>query len=854
MQTNIDNIQVRINNLQGQSSIKKGIRKIFALLMMLLTVSVFTACTDKDLQAPGQGGEEYGSADDMVLTFTLNLDKDPDTRAIEYESSAETLIDNYIDIDNKFILLFLNNDGDFLFRVKSYTYQKADRDGQWYITIPLTAEIYNNDANSYPLPYIKNYLESNTFKIAVLANWIDDDKHNNDPFELDWNWKNSHLNTGASAADKKNINELHHIREDSYYEDRRSAYSFIMNTEDSKMGLKSNWAKYRDVYGDEFNDEGGKKTKAWHLDEKYLDNSTTIASNAYTWIKNNWDPEVDKETADKTAHGIYRQYSSLWQLWNFGGSFEYDKIYDELNVKEDETWNFQSKWKDRNANDFKDKWIKSDNYVIGDYGNASPKFNPVDGLEVITAGTPGETDNEGKYVRGYNKSSGKTDKEGHYYGIILPEMPSSNVESYDSNKKFRISLNDDKIKEYLKFQIPGTGKLRILFSALNVNEDIQLIVQRGSNFETMLEANGTSVQQIVKNGSNYLAADYKADTESTFKSGDVGYKISMTADPEDIVLFSKKGSIVIYAIEFVCDEYLSGTDREGVLPSVDQPIPMYGIQSFPKIASWATPKLQNISSGGRDIKLIRALAKVVVYIAKNNEPTHIYMRSMNRMARNEIMDLTTPTSETWKSHGNGEGDCEFFRIQNYGTGYVDKNTNNFTTWYPWFYGSWWSWWENEKIKGQTDPPQIFNPDVERSDYVHFIKDETFKGNFYRYILYVPDKGLSDPNTADDLSKAPKVCHIEYRSTTMGNYTEYLDDNRCYRIYFTDYTTNETIKNTLYNGYETGYELSDDNLKQHWPIIRNHRYTFQVGQGNDPQEIRVKVQPWGDTAEPKKEEW
>lgn len=766
-------------------------------LASLLLVMILSGCKDNDLELPGDGGSMANDEEGITVSFFVQLDQELSSRAV---NGMEGNIDNYIDTAQKFKILFLDQRGNFLFEPPTrYIQETPDKNGQYYVTVPLNSSITDGN-NSSIISLIKAQMEKEPFKIAVLANWPEGDKN-----LISWDWDNSSLNKNANPI--KNINDLHHLKEDSKYKDG-GVFSFI--SDKGKMGLNTEWVKYREVEGDELN--GG---KAWHLEVK-PNNTTTISSDAYTWIKNNWNPTVDKEFSakDDNSHGIYRHYSLLWQLWNFGGAFDKNAFsYEELRdgTKDD----FEENWKNRNAKSFQLDWIKSNNYVIGS--------NEIDGFYVVSAANGGETSNVENYVRAYIS--------GTKHGIILPKRTEL---SPDDKNNPRLSVGS--AKEYVKFEVPGTGQLRVRYSSLKEGENPKLVVQRGSTFENIFTYDGTA-GEIKEIGTT-------SDGKFTAR-----YKISITADPEDIILFAIDAPLVIYSVEFVADEYLSGTDREGIIPDEKNPIPMYGIQEFPKIDSWGSQTVLNLTQ--RPISLIRSLAKVELYL-RSGEHTinHVYLRSMNRKSRVEPMDVLSPTANLWKSHGDNSGECEWFRIIAYGPGY---SKSNFTDYYKWFYGSWAAWWPGlTGYSGSPESPHLFNPDVQRSDFCHFIYDKEYTDNSYhRYILYVPDKSIDDPNTDGDLFSAPKVCHIEYRDANM---TEYLDDNNCYRIYFTDYSTNNEIKNTPYNKFESEYEKNAENLKKHWPIMRNHIYRFYVGASNSPQEIRVKVNDWGSETDPKQEVW
>ena len=160
----------------------------------------------------------------------------------------------------------------------------------------------------------------------------------------------------------------------------------------------------------------------------------------------------------------------------------------------------------------------------------------------------------------------------------------------------------------------------------------------------------------------------------------------------------------------------------------------------------------------------------------------------------------------------------------------------------------------------TQYPHIINPRIERSDFVEFEPVGEAKGIYNRYVLYVPEKFVDDPNSDGKVKENPKVCHIEFRRGDMDADTPkdpYLnvDDNYCYRIYFTKggYNNESNLipkfeadkpgtkdKQT----WENMYEQNVDNLKKHWPIVRNHVYSFVVEDAkNKVVVVKLEVLPW-----------
>lgn len=316
---------------------------------------------------------------------------------------------------------------------------------------------------------------------------------------------------------------------------------------------------------------------------------------------------------------------------------------------------------------------------------------------------------------------------------------------------------------------------------------------------------------------------------------------------------------------------------KGFSPTKSQPIPMYGVQNFGKITNWDPSRVLDLSQNRQYIYLVRALAKVELYLPSTDsggrDVTSVVMRGINKSARCEPVDVETPTNLGWSKYtGNltshDSKNCESFDITEYGPASA-ATSYTYKEWLSWIYGSWqykkgntsyekkgtgeWSW----PMDGVTVPekktyPHIFNPVIDNIDFCEFLPEETDPVTKMRkYVIYVPEKNVMDPSDLNDTESDPIVPHIEFRYEQGSSGT--LNDNNCFRIYFTDYSQNDVIKKIQDDGFAV-YENNPENLKKHWPIMRNHIYRFYVGSNNVTQEIYVKVNAWGEYPDPKEEKW
>lgn len=849
---------------------------------------VFTSCVDEEIieREKEDKPTEEEPIDGYSIGFKIQLDKDMSGKTRGPED-----YDNYIDTRDKFRVLFFTKEGQFLFGAIDRTVTPlSDQSGSgvatWYVRVPVNY-IVDRDGNQFDADVIKKYLKENDFKVAILANWPNDavmesdggdDETTNTPEwtyihrEPNWGWKQSILNTESNAEsnDVKNINDLHHLVVDAFYNDnsnlgngsdgktaqrpaRREVYDFVMDGDVSSgkgtMGVKTDWVTNK-------------------IKTLTLEGNEDGRDAAARWIRTNWNPL----TRLSVNEYIDPHYDNLWQLYDFNAACN---SYETYGIYAYDSWGYQ--WFNVNGNELKNWLDKSNNTALtSTFKTKAGDFEFVPGNYTTDASSAAVANTQvgNSYV--YNW--------GGNHGLVL--KTTNYMEKTGDN--YKLNTTSDKTKGYIKIRVPATGTLNIKFGSAN-----------GSNTKLYYQLNTT----YQANSGNYNG-NSKTDTRN----------LSVTRPGDDLYIFNGSANpAIIYSIEWISSKYLYDTDRIGVEPSEDNPIPMYGVQNFTKLGdNWEEGTTFDISAARdeediKPISLIRSLAKIEVYLPQ--PAARIYMRSMNRTSRCEPIDVETPTNELWsKDHTNGQ--CEWFDIQKYGSGFVDgtevsnkTGLNEYTNWLSWFYYSWtqanWSqtpgqnkhWsFKDHNIYGYSGDtgltsvtkqdvttdlsnskyPHLFYPDINRSDFCEMLPMGYEVGKGYKYILYMPEKNISDPNNPGKKTAIAKVPHIEYRynDIKMSNY-EQLEDDNCHRIYFTDYNGTYTTKNTEITTlksdmYESVYEKNrktdgkkdssndyiitgpSDNLSLHWPIMRNHIYEFIVNNSSEHGEpvIQAKVKEWG----------
>lgn len=877
---------------------------IALLLGFSLFLGTLASCVDKEIDLDS-GNQSDGIIDlnyeGFSLGFSVALDAAPGSRG-----SGD--FDSYIDTKDKFRVLFFDEYGSFLFEAidRTVSHQGEDTNGQqkYFIRIPLNY-IIDRKGNRFDVEAIRNQLRDYPFKIAILANWPNDaviegsdtdpDEDSNDTFigttvikgEPNWGWENSLLNpdnaTGWSGTSEnfnlKNINDLHHLVADGTYNDdtrkdrptNLDVYDMIL--ENGNMGVKKSWVK---------------NTMGF-----------TKSPQADAWIRKNWDPSkpMEIQLTDKMNDPRDTRYINLRYLWNFTAAANFNpnetapkkyedcEVYFDINGSE----TFYKEWLDRNGTKLHNWLDVTDGTALPSRMRGNEYGDEIDDLEFFQFSDP-DSEATGESVKATRYSNGKK------VGIHLP------VGSVDYNQ-----TKGDKLEGVLKIPVEASGTLRIRAYNPHATQEARLHV----DFKKV----NTNDVHASKN------FDIKAGEETT-----VEYELTVETDGGDFFIYtvnrdSKPNPVVIYQIEYIKAKYLYDTDREAIIPSETNPIPMYGVQNFEALGedwiSGTTFDLSNSSTGltttvdydFKNIYLVRSVAKVELYLKQ--KAAYVFMRSMNRSGRCETVDVETPTDELWKETHQISADykdvCDWFRVKAKGPLYYhnwtsskDNNGNTkytdtepkdktqlkeYSNWLAWFYGSWaetswyptylkdaegkrvvtteaWDFEKNDNQKEGINPsddnnpyyPRIYYPDINRSDFCEFYY-EGMENGLHKYVIYVPDKNIDDPNYPGIISSTPKIPRIEYRMNYDHNSN--LDDNWCYRIYFCDQQPSTGFAK---DEYETKFdkELRDHNVisgspgtvglnKTYgmWPIMRNHIYRFYVEESLPTQlVVRAAVSDWG----------
>ncbi|MCH5225459.1 MAG: hypothetical protein J1D77_05640 [Muribaculaceae bacterium] len=877
-------------------NIKKFIiprKSAFAALpaICLAAGSLLSSCVAEDLpdcpdNTPDLPGSEY------LLSFKISLPTLGNSSRISDHSILDETYDNYIDPTRMYILFFIEGDFTEGGEDNSEVIEGEDGNGENSGAEGLRSRLSSKDVYSNYKLFHKFTVKDPAVSMIPVAYANDVEKEragqkdwyvriaipkvvNGEKFAQTLRENRFRIAVVANAEPDKvlkievgdDINVLHHQTDqtDPYAssDNAKLTYDFLYSSNPNN--------KYNKVLG--YYTDWVESNNAFFTSEE----TTRI------WLRNNWDPEQESRWND----GDGKPYVNLWSLWNFSGT-DYRDFFEGYEEEIPDPNNEGSKiTRPGEYTVYIDKWARRNGKVISKWmseENATTKLLDLTDEDYTDSEIAEPTPLYFKTIDG-----AKTVTDGTMKAVKLPE---ANAGDFDSNDKIKESG-----KGYFKFHANATGNL---FITAKHGHDSSLGGTKNESSITLVAQIGNS-----KKFQNYTFK-YRNDNGDPNGIQTISKKIQITTASQDVYIYIRPkdgNSLDIYQIEFIQDKYLYDTDRTGIAPSNEQPIPMYGIQSYEPLGNlWevgTTFDLDNynyISNDYNDVAdptktyfhpiyMLRSVAKIEIKIPTSLESHHVYLRSLNRYARWEPADVVSNTNEIWtKGHDALSGQdylkrdyCEWFNIQNQGVFYnpetqnldkiigKDDEDNDIVTGRPqldvykkklaWYYGT---WAKNGQLGGVTpeqtvdvtnefDYPHIMNALVGRSDFCRFIP-AGHEGIYDRYVLYVGEKYIDDPDSKDlggaVETSSPKICHIEFR-TKDDPYVN-MDDDQCYRVYFTKdgvYGTPPSLIDDDH-GWETQYENKPEILKEHWPILRNHYYSFTVKDiDNKVVIVALEVLPW-----------
>lgn len=868
----------------------------------LLLSSLFAGCVDDNLKVPREGDNAFAVAEDeYAMGVTISLSQLTGSRALgDIGSNGLKDIEEYVNTENLYILFF-NLDGTFLFQINKPTaipigQSTLGNDNQWFIKIPVK-EINEN---------LIHYIEENPFKIAVLANWTFDSDVNlggdlsgwdefrfNEPLDAEGNLTVDEF--GRLQGD--HISLLSHAQRDNVYENLsvRGYDHLVYRTETGPhMGPYTEWvssyhssikvaeqdirngysvekntytnpaSKYEKSELNHFKVEYNKLWHVWHFggnDESRFEFEAGPEQKA-AWIKLNQGAKetLAKEMISQTGTASDYPPNAYWKMPNYQDLEMSYGVWPKYTFTADDVPGMEPSV----------EALTKYNGMIITYPNLSWDDNA--NGEPLNLGPmmPGETLHPYIHFKAYADGYVRVNYEAQggaklFVHIGLNNTPQNNASGYlkdNKSNRSECTVGDDG-----QFgDVPFEPKDVYLYMVVDPNYEPDPV--EGEDAAPM-----RPVPSVTIYGIEYIESRHLYDVD---RRG---------------ILPSKDYPIPMYGIQDFdpIGEYW----EPGVLFNLSQ---------------FNNAQKQGYSY--RNISLLRSLSRVEVRLLKSEfpkKPAHVFLRSTNRSARMTPVDFFTPTDIIWNGF-NSSSSSDIKRLQNYilagnlneqhiientpgikgeidnimqyGPIYIGTDANQgqsdkqkldeYRKTTAWPFGIWekqWGWDWNRGTEyvdyfdsyqvgqtrahtGQVVPeyPRILHTRISRSDYVRLteVEDPTY----WHYIIYVPEKNITDADNPGNIADRPKIIHIELRfngglpekENDEDNLVDNFDDNSAYRLYFTE-GGRANLGSFDFTGRESWdkYEYDWNIASQHWPIMRNHEYIFTVtGSLNNRANINFQV--------------
>lgn len=760
--------------------LKQSIRAFAAVALM----SAATGCVD-EIHPGSEKGDPGKLAEAEALVFDISLSPLSENSGLSGMLDHGEDWESYID-PAKFRVLFFDREGNYIFEADRRYMTVISKDNKWTgstetyrVTIP-QKDLRQSMPGDAPTEVIQDVLMNKGFKVAVLANWptfVEDvkqyDFETGDPLltastwptNLDFVFDEAHYaNREVRALENSRIEYLSHCIYDNVYgalgnenpstenpgDLKYSAYKHLVDynddyTKGGRMGVYSSWVSY--LYKSQ-SDAATFIRRGVDYDGDAVEGDVTFTyscsgeGESFTYTPYSYTRTVDESN-------VY-SLENIWRLWNFSAGEPDICPYHSLNgnIKNKYNLTVNEYWKARNENDLIYHLTTPEKY-----DDATGSYLYKDGFDVVSLSS---SNTQG--IRYYPVDG----KNGGY--LLFPTAIDRDVSmktvtdnlSNSTNRKHMDTFEDNS----LTFKAYGEGTLRIRCRAVDENHDpedldaprlvVVTAIPGSANSEKLQYFTYRDEKGISKTSEDYRYFPYRAGrhaavTHATpFEQGkEYEQSVEYIIDPSseqylDVYIGAIGGDMEIYEIEYMRARHIYDSARNSIMPSLTNPIPMYGVQNFDPIADYIVPdETFNMSDENenhylaaypdlkrynyRNVFLLRSLAKVEIRfkqdVFKNNMPEHVMMRVMNRTARCEPKDVVNPTEWIWygynptqedfpESNGNFPGQWEgiqeaisskfvgavneFKNICSYGPNYNAGATDvqaylNRTSW---FYGAW----------------------------------------------------------------------------------------------------------------------------------------------------------------------
>ncbi|MCH5245222.1 MAG: hypothetical protein J1E84_02070 [Muribaculaceae bacterium] len=810
--------------------------------------------------------------------------------------------ENYVDPE-RMRVLFFDLDGNYLFETDRRHIRVISKDNKWTgttttyrVTMPLNDFFKEKDRVEGQLEAIKAAILDDGFKVVTLVNWpyfvegervydmhTDEALQPNDYIrtDLDFVYDPTH------EAPNSKISYFTHCIYDNVYGDYRKSYKSPNDYRNEayqqlvydppggeqagQMGVYTLWVNYFFKRQSEVRD----------LIRSGYDASGQVQFHySYSGTGDNFKCEDYGYTRHIDAYNSFEQ-RDLWDLWNFsaGKATVTPTCVTGFNPKNSAMVN--DYWAARNTN----RLIYQLNKKANSQGVVSGGFD-IDDLSC----------NNSNIV--YHRYTGTPDgpHEGGYLTVSNNGLMSTEFDTSTKVTNFNNSSNSTLVtnckNNAIHFEAHGEGGLRVKCANADPDKPAKLLVF--INRDTPSTADGIKRTNAIIYEADHddeyvvegtpLLMEVKNSIDDVPGSGNMFIIDPGTEPYADVYIVPLDGDVNFYEVGYIRDRITYFSCRSCIMPSSENPIPMYGVQNFDGIREYVEllrrDEIFNVSDineqnsipaekksqyNYRNVYLLRSVAKVELRIPesliKDHMPTDVLMCSMNRSARCEPKDVGSPTELLWYGFDKAKemdpsiaGDyigagasakypgakAEFDNIRQYGPFYTpnDKNIGNYRNKISWFYGVWateygWNW--NNVAGVQLAPaepayPRIINSRIDRSAITHMHRVPN-KDGYVRYIIYMPEKNIDDCDTKGHLGDSPMLANIQIRFSGM-NESLNLEDKNCYYIYFTDYSEINGTFGLNRSDIASTMRGSRELISKLQPVVRNFHYVFTINSIND----------------------
>lgn len=667
-------------------------RNIFTTLALSTILGLsFTGCTDEIELYPGAGNSEMEVPSEPSLQFDFNLTPMGDNSAgVTLDHGEEW--ENYID-PAKLRVLFFDMKGKYLFEVDHRYISTVSKDNHWTgateayrVTIPQRGlfpahrEGMDDLINARLNEDFRKALMEDGFKVAVLANWpyFVEGQRQYDPITgdpiLQSSMVPSDLHMTYVPEEEGGPNQGSYIS-DFAHSTFDNVYGVSRNTDGTYQPIPTKAYEHICLFENE-NDElfpyGGRMDvySVWvksfyqhHSDAEDfiragLDTDGAHFSYSCSGEKDSFTYTDYSYTRTDDENNTYKM-ENIWRLWNFsaGEVVPYNQDSNKIFSEGGNSWEY---WQARNNNAL----IWQLHKITGDDNKL-----PASGFDVVSLSSKAsnlEFNEAGGYLR-------------------VPTTMSSGDKPLDMISDF--SSSDDKVRgaartkfdDYetkalhfraygegtlsIKARATGNGKIVVITSRPGVPNSESVVYAKNVTYEDGKIVSMTNPEEIEENVYLKPAANINDIPPHGYM-----YILTPNSDPYlDVYIGAYGGTVDFYEIEYIRDRHVYDSGRTAIMPSADNPIPMYGVQNFDPIGDFITPNTTfNMSSPSanqqlpsqlrdtynyKDVFLLRSLAKVELKfrrsVFKNNPPEHVFMRVLNRSARCAPKDLKNPTEWAW---------------------------------------------------------------------------------------------------------------------------------------------------------------------------------------------------------------